>query len=76
MGSLVLAATKRGITVILIEHVMRVMVQLATRILIMHQGEEIFIGSTKDLTQDKKVAEVYLGEKATKGLAKYLESRP
>ena len=76
MGSLVLAATKRGITVILIEHVMRFMVQLATRILIMHHGEEIFIGSPKDLPQDKKVAEVYLGEKATKGLAKYLESRP
>ena len=75
MISLVSAVTKQGITVILIEHVMRFMVQLATRILIMHHGEEIFVGSPKDLPQDKKVAEVYLGEAATKGLAKFLESR-
>ena len=75
MISLVLNVASRGITVILIEHVMRFMVQLATRVMIMHHGEEIFVGPPKDLPKDKTVAEVYLGEEATKGLAEFLESR-
>ena len=54
---------------------MRFIEQLATRIVIMHHGEAIFVRSPKDLPQDTKVAEVYLGEEATKGLAKFLESR-
>ena len=75
MISLVSKISKRGITIILIEHVMRFMVQLATKVMIMHHGEEIFIGSPKDLPKDKKVAEVYLGESSAKGLAKFFENQ-
>jgi len=62
---------KSGVTIVLIEHVMRFMVQLATRVLIMHHGEEIFIGLPEDLPRDERVAEVYLGKEATKSLERF-----
>ena len=62
----------KGITVILIEHVMRFMVQLATRVMIMHHGEKIFEGAPAGLTRDKTVVQVYLGERSAKLLAKYV----
>jgi branched-chain amino acid transport system ATP-binding protein len=62
----------QGITVILIEHVMRFMVQLASRVMIMHHGEKIFEGPPAALVRDRAVAEVYLGERSAKLLAKYL----
>ncbi len=51
----------RGITVILIEHVMRFLVQLSTRVLIMHHGESLYEGSPDGLVRDEKVVDVYLG---------------
>jgi branched-chain amino acid transport system ATP-binding protein len=62
----------QGITVILIEHVMRFMVQLATRVMIMHHGEKIFEGPPAGLARDQTVAQVYLGERSAKLLAKYV----
>ena len=62
----------QGITVILIEHVMRFMVQLATRVMIMHHGEKIFEGPPNGLASDRTVAEVYLGERSANLLTKYL----
>jgi branched-chain amino acid transport system ATP-binding protein len=62
----------QGTTVILIEHVMRFMVQLATRVMIMHHGEKIFEGPPRDLTRDQTVAEVYLGDRSAQLLSKYL----
>ena len=60
----------QGITVILIEHVMRFMVQLATRVMIMHHGVKIFEGPPEGLARDRTVAEVYLGERSAKLLAR------
>jgi len=50
-----------GITVIVIEHVMRFLVQLASRVLIMHHGERIYEGSPAGLVRDATVIDVYLG---------------
>jgi branched-chain amino acid transport system ATP-binding protein len=60
----------QGITVILIEHVMRFMVQLATRVMIMHHGVKIFEGPPEGLARDRTVAEVYLGERSANLLAR------
>jgi branched-chain amino acid transport system ATP-binding protein len=62
----------QGITVILIEHVMRFMVQLATRVMIMHHGVKIFEGPPEGLARDQTVAEVYLGERSARLLARSL----
>jgi len=55
----------RGITVILIEHVMRFLVGLSDRVIILHHGEKIFEGSPGGLIEDSKVVDVYLGAGAS-----------
>lgn len=63
-----------GVTIILIEHVMRFLVQLSDRVMIMHHGENIYVGPPEGLVKDKTVVDVYLGEGASKRLASVLES--
>ena len=74
MMALVRSLKARGITVILIEHVMRFLVQLASRVLILHHGEAIYEGPPKGLVRDRTVIDVYLGEGASQRLSALLES--
>jgi branched-chain amino acid transport system ATP-binding protein len=49
------------ITVILIEHVMKVMVEAVDRIIVMDKGTKLTEGKPKEVMEDKKVIEAYLG---------------
>lgn len=71
--SLVRDLAARGMTIILIEHVMRFMIQLAERVMIMHHGEKIFEGPAADLPRDPTVASVYFGERAANRLNRFIE---
>jgi branched-chain amino acid transport system ATP-binding protein len=62
-----------GITVLLIEHVMRFLVQLSTRVLIMHHGEKLYEGSPGGLVRDARVVDVYLGAGAAERLRASLQ---
>ncbi len=53
---------REGITIILIEHVMRFLLALSSRVVIMHHGEKIYEGDSSSLLQDERVVEVHLGE--------------
>ena len=53
---------EKGITVILIEHVMRFLVGLSDEVMIMNQGAKLYQGTPEGLAHDKSVVEVYLGE--------------
>lgn len=55
------ALKAEGLTIIVIEHVMRFLTTLADRALIMHQGRIIFDGHPAELGEDPTVREVYLG---------------
>jgi branched-chain amino acid transport system ATP-binding protein len=50
-----------GITIIIIEHIMKVLTKLCQRLMILNNGERICIGSPQEVIRDKKVREVYLG---------------
>lgn len=50
-----------GITIIIIEHLMKVLVEVSHRLMILNNGEKICIGPPKEVTQNKEVIEVYLG---------------
>ena len=52
-----------GVAVVCIEHVMRALVSLADRVLVMHHGAELFVGTPQQMLRDRQVIEVYLGSK-------------
>ncbi|MFQ5914678.1 MAG: ABC transporter ATP-binding protein [Nitrospinota bacterium] len=53
---------ERGMTFLVIEHVMRAVMSLSGRILVMHHGERIALGKPEDVVRDALVVEAFLGE--------------
>ena len=51
-----------GLTILLIEHVMRAVMALARRIVVLHHGEVIASGMPEQVVRDPAVLECYLGE--------------
>ena len=53
---------KDGLTILLIEHVMRAVMALAQNIVVLHHGEIIARGTPQQVVRDPAVLECYLGE--------------
>jgi len=53
-----------GLTILLIEHVMRAVMALARRIVVLHHGETIAAGEPEAVVRDPAVLECYLGAEA------------
>jgi branched-chain amino acid transport system ATP-binding protein len=54
---------KQGVTVLIVEHVMRVIMGLCDRVTVLHHGEKIFEGTPKEIVNDERVVKVYLGKR-------------
>ncbi len=55
--------TRRKLTIVVIEHVMRALTQLSHRIVVLHHGEKIAEGSPTEILTNQRVIEAYLGTK-------------
>ena len=52
----------RGITIVMVEHVMKAIMGVCDRIMVLHHGEKIAEGTPQEIASSEKVIEVYLGE--------------
>jgi branched-chain amino acid transport system ATP-binding protein len=52
---------ERGMTVLIVEHVIRLIMSLCDRITVLASGAKIAEGTADEVTRDEKVAEAYLG---------------
>ena len=52
----------RGVSILIIEHVMAAIMALSDRIAVIHHGELLAIGEPAVIVKDPKVVEAYLGE--------------
>jgi branched-chain amino acid transport system ATP-binding protein len=52
----------RGVTIIMVEHVMKAIMGICDRIIVLHHGEKIAEGTPQEISRSKTVVEVYLGE--------------
>lgn len=53
---------EKGITILMIEHVMSAIMAVCNRIIVLHHGEKIAEGAPQDISMNKRVIEVYFGE--------------
>jgi branched-chain amino acid transport system ATP-binding protein len=52
---------ERGLTLLVVEHVMQALMRLAQRIVVLHQGRVIAEGEPAAIAADARVIEAYLG---------------
>jgi branched-chain amino acid transport system ATP-binding protein len=62
MVRVLLDLNARGLTILLIEHVMRAVMALSGDVVVLHHGELISRGTPDHISKDPKVLECYLGE--------------
>ena len=70
--NMIRAIAAEGVTIVIIEHLMKVVRGLCRRLVVLHQGALLADGPTDDVARDPAVIQAYLG---TRGAA-MLETRP
>ncbi|MCW4000779.1 MAG: ABC transporter ATP-binding protein [Candidatus Bathyarchaeota archaeon] len=61
--ALIKQINKQGVTVLMVEHIMRVIMGLCDRVIVLQHGEKICEGTPKQVCSDEHVVKVYLGKR-------------
>ena len=73
MVPVIRAIANRGVTIVMIEHIMQAVMSLAEQVFVLSEGRIIAQGTPQDIAADPRVVEAYLGrgaaERMTAGAA-------
>ncbi len=61
--SIIRSVVSKGVTVMMVEHVMEAVMNICDRILVMEEGKLIAEGSPQEIAENERVIEAYLGKK-------------
>ena len=53
---------REGVTLIMIEHRLKELFRIASRVIVLNHGEKLFDGNPEDALQDEEVKEAYFGK--------------
>ena len=53
---------EEGISLFIVEHIMHAIMTISQRVMVLHHGETIAVGTPKEIAHDEQVIEAYLGE--------------
>jgi branched-chain amino acid transport system ATP-binding protein len=54
---------RRGVTLVVVEHVMEAVMQLSDRVIVLNSGRKIVEGTPREVVRDPRVIQAYLGER-------------
>jgi branched-chain amino acid transport system ATP-binding protein len=57
----------KGITIIMVEHVMKAIMGISARVMVLHHGEKLAEGTCDEISCNKTVIDVYLGKETNAG---------
>ncbi len=67
MMKLIRKVHERGITIVVVEHVMEAVMELSHRVIVLNSGRKIVEGSPEEVVADREVIRAYLGDRYNVG---------
>ena len=65
--ALIKLINKQGVTILMVEHIMKVIMGLCSNVSVLHHGEKLCEGPPETVCSDNEVIKVYLGRKYSVG---------